>query len=126
MSELSRLLGPVMFNRLCDLAGGTRVHIPKHYGKPPNGGRDTTVRLNRMFGASLAILLVFHFGDSVIRIPNRKGNRPFDERRAVAKRLKRFTNRDLSANAIARRVGCDARTVERHRSRNRQSKELGA
>lgn len=114
MSELRRLLGQIEFNRLCDRAGGTRVHIPKHYGKPPNGGRDTTPRLKRLFGESLAILLVFHFGDSVIRVPLRHGSAPLNRRK-----LKRLVNRrNLSANTIARRVGCDRRTVERYRSRN--------
>lgn len=113
MSELRQLLGQVQFNRLCDIAGGTRVHVPKHYGKPPNGGRDTSRRLKRLFGESLAILLVFHFGDSVLHVPKRQGNAPFD--RAKLKRLAR--RRDLSANTIARRVGCDRRTVEKRRAR---------
>jgi hypothetical protein len=113
MSELRRLLGPVQFNRLCDIAGGTRVHIPKHYGKPPNGGRDPTNRLKRLFGESLAILLVFHFGDSVLHVPKRQGNAPLDR-----KLLNRLVKRsDLSANAIARRARCDRLTVEKHRSR---------
>jgi hypothetical protein len=121
MSELRRLLGTVQFNRLCDLAGGTRVHIPKHYGKPPNGGRDTTRRLKRLFGESLALLLVFHFGDSVIHVPKRQGLSAFDRRK-----LRRLARRpDLSANTIAREVGCDRRTVEKQRSRNRQAQETG-
>lgn len=126
MSELRQLLGPVAFNRLCDIAGGTRVYIPKHYGKPPNGGRDTSHRLKRTFGESLAILLVFHFGDSVIRVPTRRGNTSWDERRRVTNRLKSLVKRsDLSANTIARRVGCDSRTVERHRSRIMNGKAKG-
>jgi hypothetical protein len=112
MSELRRLLGPVQFNRLCDLAGGTRVHVPKHYGKPPSGGRDTSVRLKRLFGEPLAILLVFHFGDSVVHVPKRRGNIPFDRAK-----LKRLARTNLSANRIARKVGCDRRTVEKTRSR---------
>lgn len=120
MSELRRLLGPVEFNRLCDIAGGTRVHIPKHYGKPPNGGRDTSIRLKRLFGEGLAILLVFHFGDSVLHVPKRRGNMPFDRAK-----LKRLARSDLSANAIARKVGCDRRTVEKTRSRQQRAKDLG-
>lgn len=114
MSELRRLLGPIAFNRLCDVAGGTRVHIPKHYGTPPHGGRDTRRRLNRLFGESLAVLLVFHFGGGVIHVPQRAGHNGFDRHK-----LKRLAKRrNISANEVARRVGCDRRTVEKHRSRN--------
>lgn len=112
MRELRRLLGQVEFNRLCDLAGGTRVHIPKHYGKPPNGGRDTSRRLKAQFGESLSLLLVFHFGGEVVSIPKRQGSGPIDRRK-----LKRLSKRrDLSANNIARIVGCDRRTVEKYRA----------
>ena len=120
MSELRRKLGTVQFNRLCDIAGGTRVPIPKYYGKPPNGGRDTSRRLDRMFGSSLAILLVFHFGDTLIRVPKHRGNASFDKHK-----LNRLAKRsDLSANEIARRVGCDCRTVELTRQRQQQAKGI--
>jgi hypothetical protein len=131
MSELRRLLGSVMFDRLCDIAGGTRVAIPKHYGKPPNGGRDTSKRLKRQFGEPLAILLVFHFGDSIIRVPRRSGTFRFDpaslpigERLKRRKKLRRLArNKALSSNEVARRVGCSFRTVEQHRQRTKRNDE---
>jgi hypothetical protein len=113
MSELRRRLGPLMFDRLCQVAGGTRVVVPKHYGKPPNGGRDTTRRLKRIFGESLAILLVFHFGDSRLNVPKYRGSKPLNH--AKLKRLAR--QRHLSAMTVARKAGCDYRTVEKLRSR---------
>lgn len=122
MSELRLLLGPVMFARLCDLAGGTRVHVPKHYGVPPHGGRDTRQRMGRLFGESLALLLIFHFGGGAIHVPLPSGHNGFDRTK-----LKRLVKRkDLSSNEVARRVGCTRRTVENYRSRNNQAQELRA
>jgi len=122
MSKLSRLLGPIMFNRLCDVAGGTRLYIPEHFGTPPGGGRDTRRRFKRLgFDDSLALLLIFHFGGRTIPVPQRAGHNGFD--RVKLKRLAKRT--DLSANEIARRVGCDCRTVERNRRRsNGHTQEL--
>jgi hypothetical protein len=118
MSELRRLLGPVMFRRLCELAGGTRVRVPKHFGKPPTGGRDTAPGLTAKFGEPLALLLVFHFGDSSIHVPKPQGSERYSDRG----KLKRLANRPgMSANDIARKLGCDRRTVETYRSRNRQT-----
>jgi hypothetical protein len=89
-----------------------------HYGKPPHGGRDTRRRLDLTFGESLAILLVFHFGGTVLHIPKRAGTNPLDKQK-----LKRLAKRrDLSANVIARKVGCTRRTVEKQRQRNSQRK----
>jgi len=121
MSKLRALLGPVMFNDLCDRAGGTRVYLPQQYGKPPTGGRDTRRRLDRLFGPSLAVLLVFHFGGSSINVPRRAGG--FNKRRVNREKfeadLARLSRTKLSTNSVARRVGCDRRTVEKHRARNR-------
>jgi hypothetical protein len=106
MSELRRLLGPEAFDNLREVAGGTRIRIPKHYGRPPGGGWDSSRSLNRLVGESLALLLVFHFGGSVINVPKAS-----------------IVNRPLSANRIARLAGCDRRTVEKYRQRNSLGKE---
>jgi hypothetical protein len=113
MSDLLRLLGQENLDRMSEVAGGTRLFVPRHYGKTPGGGRDSSERLNRLFGESLAILLVFHFGDSEIYVPLPKERNPVDRRRL--NRLAR--NRRLSANSIARMVGCTRRTVEKVRAR---------
>jgi hypothetical protein len=117
MRELREKLGEEQFANLVRIAGGTRIRIPKHYGKPPTGGRDTSVRLDRLFGPSLALLLVFHFGDSEIVVPT--GRHRWQQPVNVRK-LKRLVKRsDLSSNVIARKTGCSRRTVERHRKRIR-------
>jgi hypothetical protein len=117
MSELRRLLGPEAFDNLREVAGGTRIRIPKHYGRPPGGGWDSSRSLNRLVGESLALLLVFHFGGSVINVP-KASNSTFDRAK-----LRRIVNRPLSANRIARLAGCDRRTVEKYRQRNSLGKE---
>lgn len=113
MTNLASLLGDENVRRLTEAVGGTRLFIPKHYGRPPGGGRDTSKRLIAMVGPELAILLVFHFGDSSIYVPRGKPSGPVDR-----KRLKRLERRGLSARAIALAIGCSERTVEKHRQRN--------
>jgi hypothetical protein len=114
MSDLVTLLGEDNLDRLASAAGGTKLFVPKHYGKPPGGGRDTSERLIKLVGPELAILLVFHFGDSSIYVPRRKPSTPVD-----ARRLKRLERQGLSARAIALLIGCSERTVEKHRQRSR-------
>jgi len=116
MSKLVRILGQENVERLAEAAGGTRLFIPKHYGKPPGGGRDTAARLVDLVGESLAILLVFHFGDSTIYVPTLAKAEPVD-----VKRLKRLERKGLSAPEIARLLRCSERTVEKHRARSRKS-----
>jgi hypothetical protein len=115
MSDLLKLLGKENLDRMSAILGGTRFFIPRHYGKPPTGGRDSSVRLKRLLGEPLAILLVFHFGGSEISVPLPNGRQPLDRPRLA--RMSR--RRDLSASTIARRIGCTRRTVERCRARQR-------
>jgi len=117
MSDLVALLGRDNVDRLAKAAGGTRVFVPKHFGKPPGGGRDSSARLTALFGESLAVLLVFHFGDSTIYVPRDGPPKPINRRR-----LKRLDRQGLPAKTIARLMQCSERTVERHRARNKISK----
>lgn len=114
MSDLVALLGEDNLDLLASAAGGTKLFVPKHYGKPPGGGRDTSERLIRLVGPELAILLVFHFGDSSIYVPTRRASARVDVRR-----LRRLERQGLSARAIALLLGCSERTVEKHRQRSR-------
>lgn len=114
MTNLAALLTPDDLATLSRAAGGTKLYIPKHYGKPPNGGRDTSPRLLALVDEPLAVLLVFHFGDSVIYIPKAKDAPPVD--RTKLKRLAR--NRSLSTPEIARKANCTERTVEKHRAKH--------
>jgi hypothetical protein len=114
MSELERLLGPENLKRLAEAVGGAHLSIPKHFGKPPTGGRDTSVRLISLVGESLAVLLVFHFGDSRIYVPRLKPAEPVDRNR-----LRRLDREGMSAPEIARALQCSTRTVEKHRARSR-------
>ncbi len=113
MTDLVALLGQANVDRLCEAVGGTRLFVPRHYGKPPTGGRDTSERLVALVGEPLAILLVFHFGDSRIYVPKGSTDGPVD----VGK-LKRLSRR-MSQRQVARRLGCSERTVEKHRAKAR-------
>lgn len=119
MSALARILGPENLARLSAACGGTRLYVPKYYGTPPKhignngGGRDTSKRLARLVGPDLGLLLVLHFGDSVIYVPKRRDAPTVDRRKL--KRLAR--NPNLSATTIARRLGCTTRTVEKARAK---------
>lgn len=108
---LDELLGPENARRLSEVAGGTRLCIPKHIGKPPRGGRTPT-KLEILVGPELAALLVFHFGDSCIYVPMNGAARPVDRRKAAA-----LIRKGLSAPAIALKLGCSTRTIEKHRAR---------
>lgn len=114
MTDLVALLGRENVERLADVAGGTRLFIPRNYGKPPRGGRDTTERLNGLVGPELAILLVFHFGGEAIYVPRLKPADPIDPAK-----LKRLERKGLSAREVALQLGCCARTVEKHRQKTR-------
>lgn len=122
MSDLVRLLGRDNVEILSRAAGGQRLVIPKHYGKPPGGGHDSSKRLKALVGEPLAILLVFHFGDSVIYVPTGRASKwphpvPIDK-----KQLRLLKRRGLSVRAIAAELGCTVRTVEKHEAR-RQATE---
>lgn len=119
MSDLASILGTENLDRLSAAAGGTRLYVPKHFGKPPNGGRDTSERLVKLVGPDLGLLLVFHFGDSVIYVPLPRQGGPVDRRK-----LKRLARRhNLTNKQIARRVGCSIRTVEKLRAAIRASSQ---
>jgi hypothetical protein len=119
MMDLPTLLGEDVLDRLASIAGGTKLFIPKHYGKPPGGGRDTSERLIKLVGPELAILLVFHFGDSSIYIPSRRASTRVD-----ARRLRRLERQGLSARAIAIILGCSERTIVKHRQRGRTTSAI--
>ncbi len=116
MSNLLALLGRENLDRLSSVAGGTVLCVPKYYGKPPRGGRDTSDRLSRLVGEPLAILLVFHFADSRIYVPKPRNAEPVDQRK-----LKRLARSNLSAREIATRLGGSAtsRQVEKLRAKER-------
>lgn len=116
MSHLLDLLGRENLDRLSNAAGGTVLYVPKHYGKPPRGGRDTSERLSRLMGPELAILLVFHFGDSRLYVPKPRNAEPVDHRK-----LRRLARSTLSAREITLRLGgrCTTRQVEKLRARER-------
>lgn len=114
MSDLLNLLGKANVEHLADVVGGRRLRIPKHPGKPPNGGRDGLKRLTLLVGDELALLLIFHFGDSTIYVPRPKRAEPVDPK-AVA----RLTRRGLSVPEIVVVLGCAERTVFKHRARTR-------
>lgn len=116
MSNLISLLGRENLDRLSRVAGGTVLCVPKYYGKPPRGGRDSSDRLKRLVGEPLAILLVFHFADSRIYVPKPRDAEPVDHRK-----LKRLARTNLSAREIATRLGGSAtsRQVEKLRNRER-------
>jgi len=107
MSDLLSRIGRANLERLASVAGGTRLFIPKHYGKPPNGGRDGSARLVALVGPDLAVLLVFHYGDSRIYVPTLRPAKPVD-RRKFNRLAGRKSNRE-----IARNLGCSVRTVEK-------------
>lgn len=113
MSDLLEILGQQNLDRLSRAVGGTPLSIPRHFGTPPNGGRDTSIRLIRLVGPDLALLLVLHFADSTIYVP-----RPANAPTADPKVLKRLAaKRALSARVIALKLGCSTRTVEKARAR---------
>ncbi len=117
MTGLLDTIGAENLARLSEAAGGVRLYVPKHFGKPPNGGRDSSERLIALVGPDLGLLLVFHYADSVIYVPLPGRTEPID----VGK-LKRLARRkDLSNRRIARLIGCTERTVEKHRARTRLS-----
>lgn len=116
MSDLVALLGKENLERLSSAVGGTRLFIPKHFGKPPGGGRDGSERLVRLLGEPLAILLVFHFGEGVIYVP-RAGPRGSIN----PERLKRLVRQGLTNKEIARRFGCSERAVEKRRAKSRSN-----
>lgn len=113
MTDLVALLGQDHVDTLSKAVGGTRLYVPKHFGRPPGGGRDSSDRLVELFGEPLAILLVFHFGDSRIYVPKGSTSGPVD----VGK-MNRLSRR-MSQRQVARRLGCSERTVEKHRARTR-------
>ena len=115
MTDLATILGPDRLKVLAIAAGGTRLFVPKHYGKPPGGGRDTSKRLAALVGEDIALLLVFHFGDSTIYVPTGRTGQ------VDPKAIKRLTRKGLSARAIATLVGCSERSVEKHRAKLRIS-----
>lgn len=116
MSNLLELLGRENLDRLSSVAGGTVLHIPKHYGKPPRGGWDTSKRLSNLVGPELAILLVFHFGMSRIYVPKPRNAEPCDRAK-----LKRLARSGRSAREITLMLGgtCTTRQVEKLRARER-------
>lgn len=125
MNDLAAILGAENAKRLIEVAGGTRLSIPQHLGRPPReagnngGGHDTAKRLIDLFGEPLAILLVFHFGGrDRIYVPKASG--PI---RVDVGKLKRLS-RTMSARQVARRLNCSVRTVEKHRAKLRNAKTL--
>jgi predicted DNA-binding transcriptional regulator AlpA len=114
VNDLAQLLGEANLQRLADVAGGTRLSVPLHAGKPPNGGRDGYARLSRLVGADLAVLLIFHFGDSTLYVPRLESGHAVDP-----KEVARLTRRGLKARDIARVLCCSERTVYKHRARTR-------
>jgi hypothetical protein len=117
MSRLVALLGRENVDRLSKAAGGTVLYVPKHYGKPPNGGRDSSERLGRMFGESLAVLLVFHFSNSRLYVPKPRDAEPVD-----INKLRRLARSKRSAREITLLLGgaCTNRQVEKVRERERK------
>lgn len=113
MTDLVATLGRDNVQRLADVAGGTRLSIPLHLGKPPNGGRNGFARLSALVGAELATLLIFHFADSALYVPRLERSGPVDPK-AVARLAKRH-----NVPEIARRLRCSERAVFKHLARTR-------
>lgn len=106
-SALVDRIGPAHAETLARLVGGTRLHVP---GQIRNIGR-----LRKVVGEDLAVLLVFHFGDSRIYVPRPTTSPPVDVRTVA-----RLTNRGASARTIAKRLGCCDRTVHAKRALARE------
>lgn len=106
---LSDRLGDAHAARLSSIIGGTRLRIPMGTRRPEGGGRDGFKRLVGLVGEELAILLVFHFGDSVIYVPVAVRSLKVDLGAVAALS-------HLSAAKAARRLGCSERTVDAKRA----------
>jgi hypothetical protein len=89
--------------------GGTRVAVPDRldHGRPPS-------RLEQLFGAELAVLLVLHFGGTYLYVPRLE-----EPGRLTLRRVVRMTRAGKSANAIARALRCSDRAVYLRRAEAR-------
>lgn len=105
---LTMRLGAERAAQLAAILGGTRVRVPANLSHPANNAGTLRARV----GEDLFVLLVLHFGDSTIYVPNGKPSRPVDPRKA-----KRLVNRGWSTPRIARELGCSHRWVERFRAK---------
>lgn len=99
-------LGQHDAERLAAIVGGTRLHVP---GDPRNRGR-----LASLLGDDLALLVIFHFGDSRFYVPTLAKTQGIDLRK-----LKRLANRGWSSARIARELKCSERTVDAKRAQFR-------
>lgn len=111
MTLLAARLGPERAAVVIDAAGGQRLAIPASLeeGKPPRA-------LERLVGRELAVVLVLHFGGSLLYVP--RGRNGSAKLAAVV----RMTRAGKSANVIARRLKCSCRTVY---SRRAEARDLG-
>lgn len=100
-------LGQDDADRLSQIAGGSRLHVP--------GQLRNADRLKRLLGDELAIRVVLHFGDSRMYVPKPRRSDPVD-----VKAVARLTNRGLNARAIADKLGCCDRTVHAKRALARE------
>lgn len=102
MTKIAEKLGPEHAATLARLAGGTRINLTNHMlDRGPK-------HLIERFGETIAALLIFHFGGTVLYIPTNARGFPVDGERVIA--LKRA---GWSESAIARELRCSDRVIYR-------------
>lgn len=113
MSILALSIGQDQLERLSRILGGTRLRIP---GQLDNGNAPEAFA-RRVGNADLAVLLILHFGDSVIYVPRLTlGGGP---ERVTVKAVMRLTERGKSAGEIALILHCSNRAVYRKRAKHK-------
>ena len=114
-NNLATRLGSERAAIVIDKAGGQRLSIPETLEQ---GGAPRT--LERMFCRDIAVALVLHFAGTSLYVPNRQVAGGI--RRVKLSSVVRMTRNGRSANYIARKLDCSARTVY---SRRAEAKSLG-
>lgn len=108
---IAERLGHEHAARLSEIAGGTRLHVPRDL--------DNATRLKALLGDELAVLVVLHFGDSRLYVPVATRSGPVDVRK-----IKKLAARGWSSARIARELRCSENTVDKKRAKLRTRSPL--
>lgn len=126
LEEIAGVIGEVAALAIASRVGGRRVYIPAKmsFGNPD--AVEGAHWLIEAVGFDNAVKLCAHFAvdgrGQRVDIPLHVGGTYKQMIRAIAERIHRYDQDDLSAPAIVSKLGVTDRTVRRHRARHRGAK----